>query len=155
MWQDFEAEYDSPNKDKPYDERRWNFQNSLHRIMVHNSMKNKTYTKGVNKFSDMTNDEFMAYYNIKRDGFADEQSCNALNRGPVPLQDGFVVPDTMDWRKEGKVSGVKDQGSCGSCWTFSTVACLESRSLIKTNKTELYSEQQLVDCANENKNDGC
>jgi len=50
---------------------------------------------------------------------------------------------------------VKDQGGCGSCWTFSTVGCLESAHLIKYGTLATYAEQQLVDCAGAFDNYGC
>ena len=53
------------------------------------------------------------------------------------------------------MSGVKDQGSCGSCWTFSTVGALEAAHAIKRKEMILFSEQQLVDCAQNFKNMGC
>lgn len=65
------------------------------------------------------------------------------------------VPDAWDWRNKGGVSPVKDQGQCGSCWTFSTVGCLESANLIKYGVLETYAEQQLVDCAGDFDNHGC
>jgi C1A family cysteine protease len=52
------------------------------------------------------------------------------------------------------VSGVKNQGSCGSCWAFSAVAAIESTLLIN-GRTELLSEQQLVDCSRAYGNQGC
>ena len=52
----------------------------------------------------------------------------------------------VDWRNEGVVTPVKDQGKCGSCWAFSTVACLESAHAIKTRELISMSEQQVVDC---------
>lgn len=65
------------------------------------------------------------------------------------------VPDAWDWTNHGGVSPVKDQGSCGSCWTFSTVGCLESAHLINYYTLTTYSEQQLVDCAGAFDNHGC
>lgn len=53
------------------------------------------------------------------------------------------------------MSGVKNQGKCGSCWTFSTVGCLEAVNAINTGMMELFSEQQLVDCAQGFENYGC
>jgi len=57
-----------------------------------------------------------------------------------------AIPDSLDYRTLGKVSAIKDQGQCGSCWAFSTVAFLESQTLIKNGKGQTFSEQQLVDC---------
>lgn len=65
------------------------------------------------------------------------------------------TPDAWNWRDHNGVSPVKDQGSCGSCWTFSTVGCLESSHLIKYGSLATYSEQQLVDCAGAFENQGC
>jgi C1A family cysteine protease len=50
---------------------------------------------------------------------------------------------------------VKNQGHCGSCWTFSTVGMMEALHVIKTGKMLLFSEQQLVDCAQDFNNHGC
>merc|ERR1719223_1639914 len=67
------------------------------------------------------------------------------------------LPASVNWVQEGKVSGVKDQKQCGSCWAFSTTGSLESAYAIAkgTKATELFSEQQLVDCSWKYKNLGC
>ena len=56
------------------------------------------------------------------------------------------APDSWDWREKGYVSAVKDQGSCGSCWAFSTVANLEGLFFKNKGYMEIMSEQMLVDC---------
>lgn len=56
------------------------------------------------------------------------------------------LPVSFDWRNLGFELPVKDQGACGSCWAFSTVASLESAALIFNNKTAVASEQEIVDC---------
>jgi len=61
----------------------------------------------------------------------------------------------MDWRDRDVVTPVKNQGHCGSCWTFSTVAAVEAHMKKVTGKTLDLSEQQLVDCAGNYDNHGC
>jgi len=66
--------------------------------------------------------------------------------------------ESIDWRDEDVVNSVKDQGQCGSCWSFSTVQALESASAIKYGKLYDLSEQELVDCdniSNGGKDHGC
>lgn len=72
------------------------------------------------------------------------------------LRSNNSYPASVDWREKGVVSEVKDQGDCGSCWTFSTTGCLEAHWSIKTGKPPvLLSEQQLIDCAGAFNNFGC
>ena len=132
------------------------FENKVLEVIAHNTDPEATYTRGLNRHSAMTYQEVKDYYNMDKVNDHAKQNCSATKREEgstyTPLED---VPDSWNWRDHNGVSPVKDQGSCGSCWTFSTVGCLESAHLIKYGSLQTYAEQQLVDCAGAFDNHGC
>ncbi|KAJ0785442.1 putative actinidain [Helianthus annuus] len=134
--------------------RRFNvFKSNLQH--VHNTNKmNKPYKLKLNMFADITNHEFRSVY------AGSKISHHRMLHGERVGDKSFMyasddnIPASMDWRKKNAVTPVKNQGQCGSCWAFSTVAAVEGINQIKTNKLVSLSEQQLVDCDN-NQNHGC
>ncbi|KAL5251359.1 hypothetical protein ACHWQZ_G016904 [Mnemiopsis leidyi] len=60
------------------------------------------------------------------------------------------------WREEGKVTPVKNQKSCGSCWTFGGMVAFEGHYAIQTGGLKRFSEQEFLDCTYEGEQyDGC
>ena len=103
--------------------------------------ENSLYQTGITKFSDLTKQEFAkTYLNLNYDAMA------MANFDPYIVKVSNAAPSSYDWRDYGRVSAVKDQGSCGSCWAFSTVANLEGLYYAKKGVMKTFSEQMLVDC---------
>ena len=110
-----------------------------------------SYTFGHNQFSDMTKAEFKEYIG---GGFR-EQERNTYLRREKRYNLDLLNPDvqakalsggSVDWTKQGAVTGVKNQERCGSCWSFSTTGAIEGAYAIQSGTLTSLSEQQLVSC---------
>jgi len=109
--------------------------------------KNLTYTLGVNLFADLTEEEFVAFYTGAH--------APAYSYGAVAyLGEHSAVnwSDSVDWTSKGAVTPVKNQGSCGSCWAFSTTGALEGANFVANGQLVSLSEQFFMDC---DTNSGC
>ena len=103
--------------------------------------ENGSYRQGITKFSDLTQQEFAkTYLNLNYNALA------VANFNPYIVKSTNAAPDSWDWTQKGYVSPVKDQGSCGSCWAFSTVGNLEGLYYKEKGVMKTFSEQMLVDC---------
>jgi cathepsin L len=111
-----------------------------------------TYTLGMNKYGDMTIKEFVKQMN-GLDLSLNVSFSGTCDQFVAPAN--FKRPDAVDWRTKGYVTGVKDQGQCGSCWAFSTTGSLEGQHFAKTQQLVSISEQNLVDCSAKYGNFGC
>jgi C1A family cysteine protease len=80
-------------------------------------------------------------------GLARPEQPEAVEIHQAPA-DMTAVPASIDWTTKGAVTGVKDQGQCGSCWSFSATGAMEGAYFNKHNKLESFSEQNFVDCDN-------
>jgi hypothetical protein len=113
--------------------------------------ENRTYRLGHNQFSGLSREEFKQYLGYR----VEDSLFNFLVHNKTYLIQLNSLPNSIDWSnnslnplKINAVSPVKDQGQCGSCWSFSTTGALEGAYSIKYGNVQNFSEQQLVDCDN-------
>jgi C1A family cysteine protease len=101
---------------------------------------------GMTVFADLSNEEFASVY----------ASCSPkaeLKETTPKTYDVFNLPASVDWRQQGAVTPVKNQGQCGGCWAFSTTGTLEGLYFINNGQLISFSEQELIDCVSDC--DGC
>ncbi|KAF2904125.1 hypothetical protein ILUMI_02048 [Ignelater luminosus] len=153
QWNDFKSKHGKTYATPEEENVRQNiFLQNLKEFEEHNAKYKAglvSYTKGVNQFADITDEEFAKFlspFNLSKMAIPEKMYVP-----PVGVED----PAAVDWRLNGAVTRVKNQGNCGSCWSFSTTGALEGQLFIKTGKLVSLSEQNLIDCSGIAGNYGC
>jgi len=113
---------------------------------------NSDGTQGLSPFMDLTQDEFRAQYLTLKTADGVDRTDAYLGRH---YYSGAELPSEVDWSTQGAVTAIKNQGSCGSCWAFSTTGSLEGRTQIAQGTLPTLSEQQFVDCDTDFGDQGC
>eukprot|EP01091_Cochliopodium_minus_P005583 TRINITY_DN1548_c0_g1_i1.p1 TRINITY_DN1548_c0_g1~~TRINITY_DN1548_c0_g1_i1.p1 ORF type:complete len:533 (-),score=139.76 TRINITY_DN1548_c0_g1_i1:44-1642(-) len=121
-------------------QRKSYFIDNLSKIVKHRWEYNggsHSHLLGVNSLADRSPEEL-------------KSSCFKKNHEQKPSlyhqKSGKALPTSVDWRTKGAVSPIKDQGDCGSCWSFSATGAVESANFLKNGRMDTVSEQYLLDC---------
>ena len=117
------------------------FRENFRNIITHNADRNQSFTMGVNQFTDLTPEEFKAQMIRGLKAPVGSYGCGTFSNS------ASGTPTSIDWRTKGAVTTVKDQGQCGSCWTFSSTGAMEGAWAIAKGQLIDLAEQELVDCA--------
>jgi cathepsin L len=140
-WEDYKIEFSKRYSDpQEHEARRAIFEAQLKKIRLHNQDTTKTWKEGVNHMTDWTHAEFMRLMGGKPDYARVESRIPHIQTYDAP------AASSVDWRTKGVVTAVKDQGQCGSCWTFGTAETIESHNAITNGILDVLSEQQILDC---------
>lgn len=115
-------------------------------VQRHNKA-HKSFRISLNKFATYTPTEYNALLGEKRSlTKLPVTNYNQKRNWPTP-------PEQLDWRDKGAVNGIVNQGSCGSCWAFSSISAAESCWFLSKGELLKYSEQNIIDCVT--KCEGC
>jgi len=147
-WQQWKVHYNKQYNLAEDRQRFENFVGNVEHIAAENA-KGMSHKLALNKFSDLSSGEFAKTY---IGGYVPSKRFPGMEtvqwRFPAA-----AAPDAVDWVSKGGVNAVKNQGQCGSCWAFSTVAAVEGRYFAASGNLVSLSEEQLVQC--DQVDDGC
>lgn len=119
-------------------------------IEKRNTQPGRTVKLALNHFADMSQEEFSDRYTKNYKGRNLRGTLQTIDQSDIAN-----MPISVDWVSAGAVTPVKNQGQCGSCWSFSTTGAVEGAWFLAGNPLVSLSEQQLVDCSGPQGNNGC
>ena len=139
------------------------FVKNFETILTHNMDNSQSFKMGLNQFADMSFEEISTQFLMKSETIESNLNSLKTKTGKVDYE---LIKNlkhsrnsekiVKDWREvENVVTPVKNQGQCGSCWSFSTTGVLEGYFGIFEKISVSLSEQELVDCSTKNGNYGC
>jgi len=154
-WSNFKATHKKEYLGHEEPHRLQQFLESSHLVETHNERHAKgleSFHIALNDMSDLSPKEF----NDMKCGYSpSRQTLGASQNASTFVSSGLAAPPSVDWRQQGAVTPVSNQGGCGSCYTFASAGALEGAFFRRTGRLVKLSEQHLLDCSGRYGNGGC
>merc|ERR1711973_214882 len=148
-WEDYKLDFDKRYTPEEEAVRYANWKQSTEEVLLHNAMYGHEFTQAVNALSDLSDDEYKEFY------LSGYRMAEKEDNATLHVPSNAALPNNIDWRSQGLVTGVKNQGRCGSCYSFSATGALEGQWKKARGSLPNLSEQQYVDCSGRYGNYGC
>eukprot|EP01061_Rhynchopus_euleeides_P007464 TRINITY_DN164_c0_g1_i16.p2 TRINITY_DN164_c0_g1~~TRINITY_DN164_c0_g1_i16.p2 ORF type:complete len:328 (+),score=133.75 TRINITY_DN164_c0_g1_i16:61-1044(+) len=140
LWRAFKNDHGKHYSSLAEEERRYGiFAANMMKASRFEKEQTKGATFGMNVFSDLSEEEFQSFHNLR---VPKKASPPAM----FTAEEEKAVQASVDWRAKGAVTHVKNQGQCGSCWAFSTTGGIEGQWQLSGKTLTSVSEQELVSC---------
>ena len=125
--------------------RKKTFAQHLASIRAHNADPTSLYKRGVNQFTDWTDDEWSSY---NRATIPTAPLTDGNLRAKQMAASGYPLPQSVDYRTHvpAIITGIKNQGHCGACWAHTAAECVESYLALRTGQLHVLSQGQINAC---------
>ncbi|CAK81048.1 unnamed protein product (macronuclear) [Paramecium tetraurelia] len=135
LYSEWKQQYQARFASQFEDEYRFEIFKQNYNYYQEENSRQSSYKLGLNQFATLTDEEFESIY------------LGGLDDSHVQIDEtikSYNYPESIDWST--KLNPIKNQGQCGSCWSFSAVGAFEAYFIFTNGSNFSYSEQHLVDC---------
>merc|ERR1711926_7513 len=103
-WEDYKLEFDKHYTPEEEPMRYANWKKDSEEALLHNAMYGHEFTQAVNALSDLSDEEYKEFY------LSGYRMAESEDNATLHVPSNAALPNNIDWRQQGLVTGVKNQG---------------------------------------------